>query len=111
MEMCERAYCGLSLSVERWRLVNGNPRVGESRAPFDEVSGLLGDHHGRSVQVPADDTGHNGGVDDTQPLQAQHPCVWVDDGHGVGGRAHFAGAGRVVGGVCFASDKGVDVSV
>lgn len=77
MEMCERGYCGLSLSVECCWFVNGNPRVDESRAPFDDVSGLLGDHDVRRVQVPADDAGHNGGVDDTQPLQAQDACVWA----------------------------------
>ena len=100
-----------SLSVERWWLVHGNPRVHERRPTPDDVSSLLCHHDGRRVQVAADDAGHDGGVDHTQPLETQNPRVGVHDRHRVGGRAHLAGAGRMVGAVGLSADKGVDVGV
>lgn len=100
-----------SLCVECRRLVHGNLRVNQRRATSDDVSSLLCHHDGRSVQVAADDAGHDGGVDHTQPLQPQNARVGVDNRHRIGWRAHLAGAGRVVGAVSFLPNKSVNVGI
>lgn len=100
-----------SLPVKCLRSVHRNPWVDKRRATSDDIGSLLRHHDGRGVQVAADDAGHDGGVDHTQLLQTQNPCVWVDNRHRVRGRAHLAGAGGVIGAVGLSADKSVDVCI
>src|SRR5258708_11937131 len=50
------------------------------RLPLNEVGGFFGDHDGGCVGVTADDGGHHGCVDDTQPIDAAHFQLRVNDG-------------------------------
>lgn len=100
-----------SLRVECWRLVHGNICVNEGGPSSDHISSLLCHHDGRSVEVSTDDAGHDGGVDDTQPVHTQNARVRVYDRHRVGRGAHLAGAGWVVGAVGLSADKCIDVGV
>jgi len=64
------------------------------RVAADEVSGLLGQHHHRGVDVSVRNVGHRGGVHDAQPLDAVDAhALRVEDG--VRPSAHLARAGRV----------------
>lgn len=100
-----------SLHVDCRRLVHWNSEVYKRRATSDDVSSLLCHHDGWSIQVAANDAGHDGGVDHTEPLETQNARVWVDDRHRVRRCAHLASAGRMVGAVGLLADKSVDVSV
>ena len=63
-----------------------------------EVGDLFSHCHDGDVEVGANGVGHDGGVDDSEAIDAVDLAVLVADGEGVAGRAHFAGARDVVGG-------------
>lgn len=65
---------------------------------LDHVGALLADHDGRCVCVAAHDGRHDGRVDDAQIADAVDAQARIDDGGRVGGRAHLAGAHRMVDG-------------
>ncbi len=100
-----------SLHIKCCWLIHRNPWVHKRRATSDDVSSLLCHHDGRSVQVAADNAGHDWGVDHTQPLHTQDVCARVDHRHRVRWWAHLAGAGWMVGAVSFATDKSVNFSI
>ncbi len=63
---------------------------------FDHVGRLLADHDGGRVGVAVDQVGHDGRVDDAQPLEAVDAQPGVDDGQRVRRRPHLGRAHRVV---------------
>lgn len=78
---------------------------------LDHVAALLGDHDSGRVGVARGDDGHDGGVDDSQPVDAVHAQLGVDHGARVVGRPHAAGAGLVVLGACLTAHSALPVCV
>src|SRR5664279_2425163 len=51
-------------------------------APADHVDGFFGDHDGRGIGVSRRHGGHDGCVDNAQPLDPVHTQFRIDNGHG-----------------------------
>ena len=83
----------------------------ERGAAVDQVGGFFRDHDDRRVDVAADEVGHHRGIDDAQPVDAQHLELGIDDRHWVDRPSHFAGAERVVNGDRSRADMRIDLAV
>ena len=64
---------------------------------FNEVGEFFAHGHYGDVEVGAHGVGHDGCIYDAEAINAVDLAVLVADGEGIAGRAHFAGAGDVVG--------------
>src|SRR5215510_7879032 len=62
---------------------------------LDEICGALTDHHAGEIGIGVGDRRHDRGVTDPEIFHAVDTQMLVDDGHGVGYRAHFASADAV----------------
>src|SRR3984885_9042958 len=92
-------------SIER-RIVRGQ------HAPAENVIGrFLGQHDGGRIQIAGGDRGHDGRVDDTQPLESLDARLRVDDRPRVAGRAHLASARGVIRTLHLRPHEGVDLLV
>lgn len=66
---------------------------------FDHIGALFGNHNRWRIRVAADDVGHNACIDHAQSTNTMHLQAWIDHGHPVVSRAHFASARRMVNGL------------
>src|SRR5262245_54494004 len=62
---------------------------------LDEICGALPDHHAGEIGIGVGDRRHDRGITDPEIFHTVNAQMLVDDGHGVGYRAHFASADPV----------------
>lgn len=113
--MTERSLGGVLLlcrirQVVRHRSVPGS-NVGRVETTLDQVGALLTDHYDGCVRIAGDDLGHDGGVNDTQSLDAVHPQLRVDHCQRISGRAHLGSAHRVVDGGSVGASQALEVLI